>query len=198
MNQAGDAMTDRPGMFRRFLRSERGSFTVEAVVIFPLLVWAYTAMFVFWDAFKTQNINLKATYTIADMISREQELICNSYIEGARSIYAFLSPGDTNHQIRVTSVRQLRDEDDNVEWEFWSFATSGMVPYTELDQFQDIMPMMADFDSLLIVNTATDWTPSFNAGLSAMTLSETVVTSPRFQSHIEICPAAAAFTGSGT
>jgi hypothetical protein len=29
-------------------------------------------MFVFWDAFKTQNVNLKATYTIADMISREQ------------------------------------------------------------------------------------------------------------------------------
>jgi hypothetical protein len=155
-------------------------------------------MFVFWDAFKTQNINLKASYTIADMISREQEMICDAYIDGARSIYAFLSPGDTNHQVRVTSVRQVRDEDDNLEWEFWSFATDGMLPYTDLDQFQDMLPMMADFDSLLIVNTATDWTPIFNAGLSAMTLSETVVTSPRFSPQIEICPTAGAVTGSGT
>jgi Flp pilus assembly protein TadG len=104
-------MTERPTMFTRFLRSERGSFTVEAVVIFPLLVWAYTAMFVFWDAFKTQNINLKATYTIADMISREQEQICTDYIEGARSIYAFLNAGDSNHQVRVTNVRQIPDPD---------------------------------------------------------------------------------------
>jgi hypothetical protein len=83
------------------------------VVIFPLLVWAYTAMFVFWDAFKTQNINLKATYTIADMISREQEEICDDYIEGARSIYAFLNAGDANHQVRVTNVQQVPDADGN-------------------------------------------------------------------------------------
>jgi hypothetical protein len=183
---------------RRFLRSERGSFTVETVVIFPLLVWAYTAMFVFWDAFKTQNVNLKATYTIADMISREQEQICDDYMLGARSIYAFLSPGRENHQIRVTNVRQIRDSDDNVAWEFWSYATPGLQPYTEYDQFESIVPIMADFDSILIVTTATDWTPIFNAGLPAMTLSETVVTSPRFSPQIELCPSAGATTGTGS
>jgi hypothetical protein len=190
-------MTERPGIFRRFLRSEGGSFTVEAVVIFPLLVWAYTAMFVFWDAFKTQNINLKATYTIADMISREQEQICDSYIEGARSIYAFLNAGDSNHEVRVTSVRQVRNSAGNREWEFWSFATDGMQPYTEVNQFRSIVPMMADFDSVIIVSTATDWEPIFNTGLPAMTLSETVVTSPRFSPQIQICPAALASTGRG-
>jgi hypothetical protein len=183
---------------RRFLRSERGSFTVETVVIFPLLVWAYTAMFVFWDAFKTQNVNLKATYTIADMVSREQAQICDDYMLGARSIYSFLSPGRANHQLRVTSVRQVRDSDDNVAWEFWSYATPGMQPYTEYDQFESIVPIMADFDSILIVSTATDWTPIFNAGLPAMTLSETVVTSPRFSPQIELCASAGATTGTGS
>jgi hypothetical protein len=191
-------MTDRPGIISRFLRSERGSFTVEAVIIFPLLVWAYTAMFVFWDAFKTQNINLKATYTIADMISREQEQLCDNYIAGANSIYAFLSPGQENHKLRVTSVRQIRDEDDNPEWEFWSYATPGMQPYTSFSQFESIVPIMADFDSVVIVSTASDWTPIFNAGLPAMTLSETVVTSPRFSPQIELCPSAGAVTGTGS
>jgi hypothetical protein len=46
---------------------------------------------------------------------------------------------------------------------------------------------MGDFDSVIIVTTATDWAPIFNAGLSAMTLSETVVTSPRFSPKIDIC-----------
>jgi hypothetical protein len=183
-------MTERPTMFTRFLRSERGSFTVEAVVIFPLLVWAYTAMFVFWDAFKTQNINLKATYTIADMISREQEQICTDYIEGARSIYAFLNAGDSNHQVRVTNVRQIPDPDGGTDYEFWSWATEGLTPYTSKAQFESIVPMMANYDSVIIVSTATDWAPIFNAGLSAMTLSETVVTSPRFAPQIQICPSA--------
>jgi hypothetical protein len=183
-------MTGRQSIFTRFLGSERGSFTVEAVVIFPLLVWAYTAMFVFWDAFKTQNINLKATYTIADMISREQEEICDDYIEGARSIYAFLNAGDADHQVRVTNVQQVPDSDGNPTFQFWSWATEGLTPYTEVEQFEALVPTMGDFDSVIIVTTATDWAPIFNAGLSAMTLSETVVTSPRFSPKIDICAAA--------
>jgi hypothetical protein len=183
-------MTERPNAIRRFLRSEKGSFTVEAVVIFPILVWAYTAMFVFWDAFKTQNVNLKATYTIADMISREQEEICDGYIEGARSIYAFLNSGDSNHQVRVTSVRRALDSSGNPEFQFWSYATEGMVPYTDSTQFESIVPIMAMYDSVIIVSTSTDWEPLFNAGLPAMTLSETVVTSPRFAPQIQLCASA--------
>jgi hypothetical protein len=102
-------MTRLPAMLRRFLRCEEGSYTVELVVIFPLLAWAYTSMFVFWDAYKTQNINLKATYTIADMISREEREICDNYIEGAHNIYAYLSRGNTNHRLRVTLVMQIPD-----------------------------------------------------------------------------------------
>ncbi len=183
-------MTLRPTSLVRFLRNERGSFTVEAVVIFPLLVWAYTAMFVFWDAFKTQNINLKATYTIADMLSREQEVICTGYVQGARSIYAFLAAGDANHQLRVTSVRQVPDANGDPSYEFWSYATEGLSPYTQSTQFAPIVPIMANYDSVIIVTAATDWSPLFNVGLPAMTLSETVVTSPRYSPQLQICPAA--------
>lgn len=183
-------MTERPNALRRFLGNEKGSFTVEAVVIFPILVWAYTAMFVFWDAFRTQNVNLKATYTIADMISREQEPICTGYLQGARSIYAFLNSGHANHQLRVSNVRLVPDADNNPTYEFWSYATEGFVPYTDVLQFQHIIPVMALYDSVIIVSTATDWRPLFNAGLEPMRLTETVVTSPRFAPQIQICPAA--------
>jgi hypothetical protein len=187
-------MSVKTNCLTRFLRSERGSFTVEAVVIFPLLVWAYTAMFVFWDAFKTQNINLKATYTIADMISREQEEICTSYIAGATSIYAFLNSGDSNHRVRVSVVRQIPDAAGGPEpdYDFWSVAyPAGTLPsFTAASDFQTLLPIMADYDSVIIVTTATDWQPVFNVGLPPKTLSETVVTSPRFAPRIDVCPEA--------
>jgi hypothetical protein len=150
-------------------------------------------MFVFWDAFKTQNINLKATYTIADMISREQEELCTTYFDGARSIYASLNAGDANHRLRVTSVRRIANPNGGTTpaYEFWSYATTGLQPYTSTAQFLSIVPTMAVFDSVIIVTTATDWEPVFNAGLGAMTLSETVVTSPRFTPQITVCEAIA-------
>ena len=39
----------------RFSSDQTGSTTVEAVLILPLLLWAYVAMFVYFDAFKIQN-----------------------------------------------------------------------------------------------------------------------------------------------
>lgn len=171
---------------RRFRQSEVGSFTVEAVVIFPLLVWAYTAMFVFWDAFKTQNVNLKATYTIADMISREQRTIDQDYLDGARTIYAFLSSGNDNHRLRVSVVRNRVDEFGNealsLEWSQVSGA--GVTGYTDISQVASIIPILAPNDTVIVVTTFTDWRPLFNAGLSPMTLTETSVTSPRFMPQI--------------
>lgn len=177
---------------RRFRRSETGSFTAEFVVIFPLLVWSYTAMFVFWDAFKTQNVNLKATYAIADMISREQRTIDTAYIDGARSVYAVLSSGTDNARIRVSVVRNRLQPDGTTALSLeWSTATPGAQPYTHISQVQDIIPILAANDSVVVVSTFTDWQPLFTAGLSAMTLSETVVTSPRFMPQI-------LFSGTGT
>jgi Flp pilus assembly protein TadG len=165
---------------RRFRRSETGSFTAEFVVIFPLLVWSYTAMFVFWDAFKTQNVNLKATYTIADMISREPRTINADYIDGARTIYAALASGTQNQRVRVSLVRNCLEPDGTAALSLeWSVATAGALPYTQISQVENIVPMLAVNDKVVVVSTLTDWRPLFTAGLSAMTLSETVVTSPR-------------------
>jgi Flp pilus assembly protein TadG len=171
---------------RRFRESETGTFTAEAVVIFPLLVWSYTAMFVFWDAFKTQNVNLKATYTIADMISREQRTIDQSYLDGARAIYAFLSTGNENHRIRVSVVRNRVDEfgEAALSLEWSQVSGEGVANYTDIDQVSSIIPMLAANDSVIVVTTFTDWRPVFNAGLSPMTLTETSVTAPRFMPQI--------------
>jgi hypothetical protein len=89
----------------------------------------------------------------------------------------------------VTNVQQVPASGGATgpAYAFWSYATEGLEPYTSSAQFESIVPIMADFDSVIIVTTSTDWEPVFNAGLGAMTLSETVVTSPRFAPQIQVC-----------
>ena len=176
---------------RSFFRSELGTVTVETVVIFPLLVWAYTAMFVFWDAFKTENINLKSAYTIADMISREQRMIDDTYIEGARTIYRFLNAGNDNQQVRVSVVSLRVDALGNEVHELeWSYGTEGLACYTDVALLEPRIPIMAPGDQVIVVDTAADWEPVFNVGLPARQMRETVVTSPRFVPRV-LCSGAA-------
>ena len=85
---------------RRFAAAESGALSVEAVIIFPILLWAFIAMFVFWDAFKAQNINLKATYTVADLISREDDPIDAAYVDGMNDVYEFLIARDDGNDLR--------------------------------------------------------------------------------------------------
>jgi Flp pilus assembly protein TadG len=173
---------------RRFRQSETGSFTTEAVIIFPLLVWSYTAMFVFWDAFKTQNVNLKASYTIADMISREQQQINQAYLDGALSIYAFLSSTTENHRVRVSVVKNTVDPmgNESLTLEWSQVSGKNVLAYTDINQVSNIIPLMAGNDTVIVVTTFSDWSPLFNVvGMAPMTLTETTVTAPRFIPGIE-------------
>ena len=37
-------------MLRDFGRDEKGTIMAETVIVLPLLLWAYLALFVYWDA----------------------------------------------------------------------------------------------------------------------------------------------------
>ena len=60
---------------RLFTDDNRGSIPTEGVLAFTMLIWWYLASFQFFDAFRQKNINLKAAYTIADLISRQTDAI---------------------------------------------------------------------------------------------------------------------------
>lgn len=161
--------------------------SVEAVIIFPLLMWAYAAMFVYWDAFKSQNINLKATYTIADLISRYECPIMNADIEGMNSVYSYLIRSDNGNDIRV-SVVSMGVADDGVTPELdleWSYATGVMTKYDNLDNVQGKLPIMATGDQLILVDSTMNWEPPLtfaliDLGLGNMTFGNSVFTAPRF------------------
>lgn len=138
-------------LLRRFMMGNEGSMTVEAIIMFPLLCWAYVATFAFFDAFQARSTNLKATFTVADMISRELEAVDAPFMEGLLDIFEFLSnSADDETWLRVTSVvcTEDCDKDSRVLVKDWSYATGDNYTLTDVDvkNYGDRVPVMPVHD----------------------------------------------------
>ena len=161
-------------------RNESGSFSVEAVLMFPMLVWAFVAMFVFFEGLRESNINLKATYTISDLLSRETDLIDDDYLVGMNNVYAWLTRSQNPVSLRVTAVRYDAGSDSHIR--MWSEGV-GQVGLTQEQVDTHVtpnVPIMADASWAVIVETWGTYTPIMDIGLAETDIYNFVVTSPRF------------------
>lgn len=169
---------------KRNFREESGTFSVEAVLMFPLLIWAFVAMFVFFEGLRESNINLKATYTVSDLLSRETELIDQDYLDGMNTIYSWLSRSSNEVNLRVTVVRYNEADDNHIK--VWSRGVGKPdLTQEEIDtQITPQVPIMADADSAIVVETWTTYTPVMEIGLTETDIYNLVVTSPRFSEQL--------------
>ncbi len=174
----------------RFLRrDERGSLSIEAVFAFPMLFWAATATFTFFDAYKAQNTSYRANYTISDMLSRETDPVNQAYLDGLHKVFRYMThSGPETTWIRVSVVRcKANCNDQNkrqLEW-VWSKGTNGARSLTalDIDFYRDKIPLMAFGDQLIFVETSRQYKPPFANGLVSFAernLVSHVVTRPRF------------------
>ena len=168
-------------LFHRFRRDERGSVIAEMVITLPLLIWAYMAMYVYWDAFRMINSVQKASYTISDMVSREMLPIDTNYINGLRDSMNYLVREDTTVKMRLTSITYSQI---NSRFEVhWSRSPGNVVPQLTTATLQAMIskiPTMADGDYVVLVESWVTYTPLFDVGLDNTEMSQFVVTRPRF------------------
>ena len=168
-------------LLRRNLKDERGSFSVEAILMFPLLAWAFMAMYVFFEGLRESNINVKATYTVSDLLSRQAEReMSEEFVNGLHGVYSWLSRSKNPVNLRVTVITY--DEDTDTHNKYWSDG----VGVLELEQ-EDIaeivtphVPIMADGASVIVVESWATYTPIMDMGLQETELYNIVVTAPRF------------------
>lgn len=171
-----------PQALGHFWRGEEAAVIAEAVIVLPILLWSYVGLFVYWDCFRSLNTVQKATYTVADMISREQAGIATPYIAGLHEVLDYLIDKDQDASMRVTSVNWSTA---NTEFEVhWSRTTNPTV-YPEmttatLQSYTNQIPVMAAGDYVVIVEVHVPYVPLFNVGLPAQTFDEFIVTRPRF------------------
>lgn len=173
---------------RRFGRDGAGAISTEAVLVMPVLLWVFMAMFVYWDAYRVQNGHIKASYTVSDMISRENTAINTAYIFGMHEIYRYLSMTDEATLMRVSSV-QYRISDNSYRV-LWSRTTSsGRAPAhttATMAAQRDRLPKMADSHTTLVVETWRDFTPVLSVGLPQRTFYQFTAVRPRFLSPLPI------------
>ncbi len=173
----------------RFARDERATLSVEAALISPILIMAYGSMYVFWDAFKMRNINVKAAYTVSDMISREIVNITPQYLDGLAAMLDFLNRSKYDTRMRVSVVSARDDGTGNPELFLCWSEGRGMAEVATINDIEDSIPIMAIGSEVIVVETEMDYVPILGArndgeinlyGLSNRTMEQIIVTRPRF------------------
>ncbi|WP_281858226.1 TadE/TadG family type IV pilus assembly protein [Litoreibacter halocynthiae] len=169
--------------FARFVRDTQASATVEAVMILPLLLAWFVGSFVFFDGFKNRNMALKATYTIGDILSRRTEGVTEEYITNLQQLYDRLAYTTGSSAMRVTSLTWSGSK-HRVLWSQSSKPSLSEQTNAKVKahSFKNRIPLMAVGETVILVETFTDYNPAFNVGWDHRVFENFVVTSPRFAS----------------
>jgi len=173
----------------RFRDDTRGSVMVEAVITLPLLVWMLAATYEFFEVHRYKSVREKASYTIADMISREQtEPVTPAYMDNTKTLFDEITNDDGANQIRVSIIQY--DEDDDEYFVHWSHVrgTGGLSALTDSDvaSAHDTLPIMNDAEQLILVESASAYSPAFEVGLNDnISIDTRVFTAIRFAPKID-------------
>lgn len=173
--------------FDAFLRDESGLILAEALIMLPLLVWTLVAMFVYWDVFRTINMTQKAAYSIADLLSRQENPITCEYADGLQKVLTFLTPNGHATKIRITSFEydQPNDEYDLL----FSFSPENRIaPLNQaaIQAWEPKIPELSHQEAVFVVETQVDFKSQIQSGLLGLLIGvedqsfgEFIVTRPR-------------------
>lgn len=178
-----------PGPLQRWLCDTRGALTVETVIVLPMLLVAFLALLVFYDAFRTQKVNVSASYTLSDLISRQVAPVTPAFLEGLHEIYDHISRANHATSLRISSVywNVIAEEYQVV----WSYATRGGTPLgnAALNERVDRLPVIPRADTVILMEATMEYRPPISQGLGNQTFAHFVVTRPRFAPQIVFQPA---------
>lgn len=170
---------------RRFSRNEDGLIAVEALILIPILFFGFAAIYTFFDAYRQSAINLKATYTIGDLVSRETETINNTYIDSMLDLYGNMTRSGSEVKLRVSVIRY--DEGTDNYYVDWS-ANRGFpeaLSDTSVAMIRSRLPVMPDEERVILVESLNRYEPPFEVGLSTVEMDNFVFTRPRFTGLVD-------------
>jgi len=170
-----------------FRKSQSGGLSVEAVITFPVIFYAFAATFVFFDAFRAQSQAVKAAYTIGDVLSRETNFVSPNYLDSLWEIQEAMTTSFFDSEMRVTIVRWT--ESDQSYHVVWSETVGNVVPLNDAtldDHVEDFLPTLSNDKIVIAVENFIEHVPIFEIGLDPFTFHNVVPTRPRF-STTQLC-----------
>ncbi|WP_428925345.1 TadE/TadG family type IV pilus assembly protein [Marinibacterium sp. SX1] len=171
---------------RRFGRDTRGSVTIEFVIMMPLIFWAFMALYVYFDGYRQSSINLKAAYTVSDILSRETGTVDDTYIDSMHALFDFLIANGTDTGLRISVLRWSGPDDRYyVDWSTErDWAGGEILSDGNVMDHSAKLPVMSNAERLILVETRNTYLPVFKVGLGEMKLDNFVFTSPRFVQNV--------------
>lgn len=178
-------------LLTRFWRDERAAVAFESVIIFPILVWAWVGTFTFFDAYGVYNTSIKATFTIADLISRQEQSIAPTEMDGYANMLAAMIRDHDGVEMRATEIHRANDGNFRI---VWSHATGTLARLcgNSLASIQDRLPNVAIGERFVILESFIDFEPAFNMGVNDLDFENFTITRPRYAGRVpyggEQCP----------
>lgn len=167
-------------LLKKFQSRENGAVALEALIMTPVLAFMFIASFVFFDAFRIYNTSIKATYAVADVMSRQRSDIYDSDIYGMGFIFQHISRNPGGSDIRVSQISY--DADSDTHSVNWSEGTGSRTDLrnSDLPGLLDQIPIMADGDAVIVVESWVPYQPAFNVGLNPVEFTNFTTTRPRW------------------
>lgn len=170
-------------LIRTFRDDTSGTFLVEAVIVLPLLFWTLAATYEFFEIHRYKSVREKATYTVADLLSREQSVVTETYMDNVKMLFDEASMDDGANQIRVSVIRYDEGEDEyEVSWSEVR-GPGGMSALSDDDvaNAHDELPIVGDGEQVIQVETRSRYDPLFDVGLTdGISIDTRMLTSLRF------------------
>jgi len=173
-----------------FRDDTRGSMTVEMVVTMPILIWGLVATYDFFEIHRFQSARDKATYTLADMLSREEVAINDIYLDNAKTLFDQIANDSAANQIRISAIQFDGTANEYVTQ--WSEVrgTGGLVPFARDEEFPDganTLPILNNGEVIILLESNAIFEPILELVFSGEVPIETrVFTSLRFAPQL-IC-----------
>ena len=167
--------------FKWYVSDQKGNVAIETVIILPVMIWGYLAMFTIFDSYRQYTVQQKAAYTISDLISRQATPLDASFIDGTYSLFQTLARTTTGVPgLRVTIAKyDLTLQEYQV---VWSRTRGGMIGLQSQDiaDWTNRLPVLPQDEQVIIVETTSTYDPVFDVGLSQQTINNFVFTRPRY------------------
>jgi len=158
-------------VIKKFAKDERGVIAIELCLVVPILVWVLMSTIVYFDVFRNEANAGRASLTIADMFSREQDAIDDDYLDGAQALLRLLTFAEDSPDLRVSVYRYILADDEYVS--VWSRIRGEGTAMTDEEllvlQTANRLPVLADDDVAILIETNTDYSAPFSVGLGPFT-----------------------------
>jgi Flp pilus assembly protein TadG len=167
-----------------FARSEKGSASIEAIFMIPLMFFCMISFMTLIDFTRQHGMHQKAAYAISDMISRETVPIDNDYLAGTHALMNTLTRDPQNSTVRLSVVRY--DAVNDIFKLDWSKTSGFASPVSNHDvrDWTAKLPTMVHNERMIVVETSAIYEPPFQIGLGNQQIDHFIFTRPRYSPQI--------------